>query len=73
MVGPFNPEIYGPGSEAADLTRRTAVGLVLGAPLLAACAGVQQSFSQFRQVRRPRRPGRRNSRSSPATARSRSG
>jgi ABC-type branched-subunit amino acid transport system substrate-binding protein len=28
-------------------TRRTAVGLILGAPLLGACAGVQQSLSQF--------------------------
>jgi hypothetical protein len=27
-------------------TRRTAVGLILGAPLLAGCAGVQSSFSQ---------------------------
>src|SRR5580698_9294794 len=28
-------------------SRRTAVGLILGAPLLSACAGVQQSLSQF--------------------------
>jgi ABC-type branched-subunit amino acid transport system substrate-binding protein len=28
-------------------TRRTAVGLILGAPLLGACSSVQQSFSQF--------------------------
>jgi ABC-type branched-subunit amino acid transport system substrate-binding protein len=28
-------------------TRRAAIGLVLGAPLLSACAGVQQSLSQF--------------------------
>jgi ABC-type branched-subunit amino acid transport system substrate-binding protein len=28
-------------------TRRTAVGLILSAPLLGACAGVQQSLSQF--------------------------
>jgi ABC-type branched-subunit amino acid transport system substrate-binding protein len=28
-------------------TRRTAIGLILGAPLLGACAGVQQSLSQF--------------------------
>ena len=28
-------------------SRRTAVGLILGAPLLSACAGVQQSLNQF--------------------------
>jgi ABC-type branched-subunit amino acid transport system substrate-binding protein len=33
-----------PGSKA---TRRTALGLILGAPLLGACASVQQSISQF--------------------------
>jgi hypothetical protein len=48
MVGPFKPK-----SQAANeslrlgATRRTAVGLILGAPLLGACAGVQQSLSQF--------------------------
>ena len=28
-------------------SRRTAIGLILGAPLLSACAGVQQSLNQF--------------------------
>jgi ABC-type branched-subunit amino acid transport system substrate-binding protein len=42
MVGPLNPK-YQP----AKATRRTAVGLILGAPLLGACSGVQQSLSQF--------------------------
>src|SRR5437763_7975250 len=42
MVGPLKPN-----SKAAGATRRTAVGLILGAPLLGACAGVQQSLSQF--------------------------
>jgi ABC-type branched-subunit amino acid transport system substrate-binding protein len=28
-------------------TRRTAIGLILGAPLLGACSGIQQSLSQF--------------------------
>src|SRR5436305_8215579 len=32
---------------AGGTTRRTAVGLILGAPLLGACSGVQQSLSQF--------------------------
>jgi hypothetical protein len=35
------------GSKPAGATRRTAIGLILGAPLLGACAGVQQSLSQF--------------------------
>ncbi len=42
VVGPFNPK-----SQPSGTTRRTAVGLILGAPLLGACAGVQQSLSQF--------------------------
>jgi hypothetical protein len=35
------------GAKSSGATRRTAVGLILGAPLLGACAGVQQSLSQF--------------------------
>src|SRR3954447_24946715 len=42
MVGPLNRKPPPSGA-----TRRTAVGLILGAPLLGACASVQQSFSQF--------------------------
>jgi ABC-type branched-subunit amino acid transport system substrate-binding protein len=42
MVGPLDRK-----SQPAGATRRTAVGLILGAPLLGACAGVQQSLSQF--------------------------
>jgi ABC-type branched-subunit amino acid transport system substrate-binding protein len=59
MVDPIDPnvqpdksgtEVFGagqsglPGSQAS---RRTALGLILGAPLLGACASVQQSISQF--------------------------
>jgi ABC-type branched-subunit amino acid transport system substrate-binding protein len=49
MVGPLKPGIAsGPQSpKPRTTTRRTAIGLVLGAPLLSACAGVQQSLSQF--------------------------
>jgi ABC-type branched-subunit amino acid transport system substrate-binding protein len=57
MVGPLNrkpgsPGPKPPGPKPSDpkpsgATRRTAVGLILGAPLLGACAGVQQSLSQF--------------------------
>jgi ABC-type branched-subunit amino acid transport system substrate-binding protein len=42
MVGPRDPK-----SQLSGATRRTAVGLILGAPLLGACAGVQQSLSSF--------------------------
>src|SRR3979409_1890678 len=42
MVAPLNPKSRSSGS-----TRRTALGLILGAPLLGACAGVQQSLSSF--------------------------
>src|SRR3979409_2175195 len=40
MVGPLNPK-----SRSSGPTRRTAVGLILGAPLLGACAGVQQTLT----------------------------
>src|SRR3984885_15007341 len=42
MAGPLNPKSGRPGP-----TRRTAVGLLLGAPLLGACSSVQQSLSSF--------------------------
>jgi ABC-type branched-subunit amino acid transport system substrate-binding protein len=42
MVRPLKPKSMDFGA-----TRRTALGLLLGAPLLGACAGVQQSLSQF--------------------------
>ncbi len=44
MVGPPDPKSL---SRLPGATRRTAVGLILGAPLLAACSGVQQSLSSF--------------------------
>jgi ABC-type branched-subunit amino acid transport system substrate-binding protein len=40
MTGPHDPKFLRPGA-----TRRTAVGLILGAPLLGACAGVQQTLT----------------------------
>ena len=33
--------------QSSGATRRTALGLLVGAPLLGACSGVQQTFSQF--------------------------
>src|SRR3954470_18579788 len=41
------PSPLDPKSAAGATTRRTAVGLILGAPLLGACSGVQQSLSSF--------------------------
>jgi ABC-type branched-subunit amino acid transport system substrate-binding protein len=40
MVDPFNPKIRRVGA-----TRRSALGLLLGTPLLSACAGVQQTLT----------------------------
>src|SRR3954452_13268615 len=42
MVGPLKPK-----SKASGATRRSVVGLIVGAPLLGACAGVQQTLGQF--------------------------
>ncbi|MFB9266083.1 penicillin-binding protein activator [Bradyrhizobium erythrophlei] len=42
MVGPHNRK-----SQPSGATRRTALGLIVGAPLLSACSSVQQSLSQF--------------------------
>ena len=46
MVGPRDPKEL-PKSQPSGATRRTAVGLLLGAPLLGACSGIQQTLSQF--------------------------
>src|ERR1700712_800330 len=52
MAGPLNPKSGRPGK-----TRRTAVGLLLGAPLLGACSGVQQSLSSFSNPFSSSQPG----------------
>ncbi|HEU0082262.1 MAG TPA: penicillin-binding protein activator, partial [Bradyrhizobium sp.] len=41
------PSPLDPTSPVNGTTRRTAVGLILGAPLLGACSGVQQTLSSF--------------------------
>ena len=58
-MGAFDPEIEPgksgnetsqagePVNSSSKASRRTALGLILGAPLLGACASVQQSISQF--------------------------
>lgn len=45
-----------PPSHATATTRRTAVGLILGAPLLAGCAGLQNSLSSTEQPPGPSGP-----------------
>lgn len=47
MPGPLNRNPPSSGRQPLGATRRSAIGLILGAPLLGACASVQQSFSQF--------------------------
>src|SRR6202171_772834 len=48
MVGPLKPKPWILGSQPSGTTRRTALGLILGAPLLGACSGnIAQSFGQF--------------------------
>jgi ABC-type branched-subunit amino acid transport system substrate-binding protein len=54
MVGPRNskepprsPPKSPPKSQPSGATRRTAVGLLLGAPVLGACSSIQQTLSQF--------------------------
>jgi ABC-type branched-subunit amino acid transport system substrate-binding protein len=46
-VGPSKPSPDSSTPPVLRTTRRAALGLVLGAPLLSACAGVQQSLSSF--------------------------
>src|SRR5262245_45386499 len=47
MSGPLNRKPNSSGSPPSGATRRSAIGLILGAPLLGACAGAQQSLGQF--------------------------
>jgi len=43
MLGPLNRKPGSPDPRLSGPTRRAAVGLILGAPLLAACSGSQVS------------------------------
>ena len=55
MLGPQKPKSEFTGSQLSA-TRRAALGLLLGAPLLSACSGVQQSLSQFSSPEQPTAP-----------------
>jgi ABC-type branched-subunit amino acid transport system substrate-binding protein len=57
MVGPLKPNSGPSRRQSSGTTRRTAVGLILGAPLLSACAGVQQSLSSFSNPFNSSQPG----------------
>src|SRR5262245_12315342 len=56
MVGPLNRKSSSSGCTLSGATRRSAIGLILGAPLLGACAGVQQTLSQFGSYQPPAGP-----------------
>jgi ABC-type branched-subunit amino acid transport system substrate-binding protein len=47
MAGPLEPRSATSKPAPSGTTRRAAVGLILGAPLLSACSGVQQSLNSF--------------------------
>jgi ABC-type branched-subunit amino acid transport system substrate-binding protein len=47
MPGARNPNSPSSGQQPSAVTRRAALGLALGAPLLSACSSVQQTFSQL--------------------------
>jgi ABC-type branched-subunit amino acid transport system substrate-binding protein len=51
MADPFDPKPATPGT-----TRRTALGLLLGAPLLSACSGIQQTLTNNYSVNSPGEP-----------------
>ena len=58
MVGPLKPKPGPSGPQSSGVTRRTAVGLILGAPLLGACSGnIAQSMGQFSNPFSPSQPG----------------
>jgi len=56
MPGPLDRKPFPSGSSPLGATRRSAIGLILGAPLLGACASVQQTFSQFSSSEPPGGP-----------------
>ena len=60
MVGPLNRKPGSPDPRPSGPTRRTAVGLILGAPLLGACSG-EPDFQPVRLRSSPRDPQARSS------------
>jgi Periplasmic binding protein len=56
MPGPLNRKPTSSGSSPPGATRRSAIGLILGVPLLGACSSVQQAFNQFSSPEAPAGP-----------------
>jgi ABC-type branched-subunit amino acid transport system substrate-binding protein len=56
MVDPRSPKSSAPGPDLRKVSRRTTLGLMLGAPLLSACAGIQQFSSPAEQPPAPAGP-----------------
>jgi ABC-type branched-subunit amino acid transport system substrate-binding protein len=56
MVGSRHPK-SAPGLSPEGVARRTALGLLLGAPLLSACSNAQQSFNQLSNPFEPQAAG----------------
>jgi ABC-type branched-subunit amino acid transport system substrate-binding protein len=56
MPGPLNRKTTSSGSSPPGATRRSAIGLILGVPLLGACSSVQQAFNQFSSPEPPAGP-----------------
>jgi hypothetical protein len=58
MVGPLKPKSGPSRPPSSGVTRRSAVGLILGTPLLGACSGnIAQSMGQFSNPFSPSQPG----------------
>ena len=56
MPGPLNRNTTASGISPSGATRRSAIGLILGVPLLGACSSVQQAFNQFSSPEPPAGP-----------------
>ena len=53
MVGPFKPRTDASAAQIPGATRRAAIGLLLGAPLLSACGSMQQFSNPFASSESP--------------------
>ena len=53
MAGPVKPRTDTSAAQISGATRRAAMGLLLGAPLLSACAGMQQFSNPFASSENP--------------------
>jgi ABC-type branched-subunit amino acid transport system substrate-binding protein len=53
MVGPFQARTDGSAAQTSGATRRTAIGLLLGAPLLSACGSMQQFSNPLASSEKP--------------------